>query len=191
MRAAQVRATLLWVLCALAAAQEGVPRRGPPRGPIKEDKSTFFGKEGDQSHPCGNQPAVRAAAASRPRPPRRRAVARTVASMAYFWLDVPHTGRSARRAPSRSSRLRAARCCSSASGSCRSSGRWSLLKLETRRRRSSDFRVARGVALPLRRRRTRPADSRRGIRNSTRGSIFPSRRSACGLGGGPRRPVLL
>ena len=22
---------------------------GPPRGPIKEDKSTFFGKEGDQS----------------------------------------------------------------------------------------------------------------------------------------------
>ena len=31
----------------------------PPRGPIKEDKSTFFGKEGDQSHPCGNQPAVR------------------------------------------------------------------------------------------------------------------------------------
>ena len=49
MRAAQVRATLLWALCALAAAQEGVPRRGPPRGPIKEDKSTFFGKEGDQS----------------------------------------------------------------------------------------------------------------------------------------------
>ena len=74
MRAAQLRATLLWGLCALAAAQEGVPRRGPPRGPIKEDKSTFFGKEGDQSHPCGNQPAVRAAAASRPRPPRRRAV---------------------------------------------------------------------------------------------------------------------
>ncbi len=49
MRAAQVRATLLWALCAVAAAQEGVPRRGPPRGPIKEDKSTFFGKEGDQS----------------------------------------------------------------------------------------------------------------------------------------------
>ena len=49
MRAAQVRATLLWALCSVAAAQEGVPRRGPPRGPIKEDKSTFFGKEGDQS----------------------------------------------------------------------------------------------------------------------------------------------
>ena len=82
MRAAQLRATLLWALCSMAAAQEGVPRRGPPRGPIKEDKSTFFGKEGDQSHPCGNQPAVRAAAASRPRPPRRRAVARAVASKA-------------------------------------------------------------------------------------------------------------
>ena len=82
MRPAQVRATLLWALCSVAAAQEGVPRRGPPRGPIKEDKSTFFGKEGDQSHPCGNQPAVRAAAASRPRPPRRRAVARAVASKA-------------------------------------------------------------------------------------------------------------
>jgi hypothetical protein len=77
MRAAQVRATLLWALCSVAAAQEGVPRRGPPRGPIKEDKSTFFGKEGDQSHPCGNQPAVRAAAAS-----SRRAVARAVASKA-------------------------------------------------------------------------------------------------------------
>ena len=25
------------------------PRRGPPRGPIKQDKSTFFGKEGEQS----------------------------------------------------------------------------------------------------------------------------------------------
>ena len=49
MRAAQVRATLLWALCSVAAAQEGVPRRGPPRGPIKEDKSTFFGKEGDQA----------------------------------------------------------------------------------------------------------------------------------------------
>ena len=44
-----LRTSLLWALCALAAAQEGVPRRGPPRGPIKEDKSTFFGKEGDQS----------------------------------------------------------------------------------------------------------------------------------------------
>ena len=41
--------SLICALCALAAAQEGVPRRGPPRGPIKEDKSTFFGKEGDQS----------------------------------------------------------------------------------------------------------------------------------------------
>ena len=48
MRAAQVRATLLWALCSVAAAQEGVPRRGPPRGSIKEDKSTYFGKEGDQ-----------------------------------------------------------------------------------------------------------------------------------------------
>ncbi len=35
-----------------------------------------------------------------------------------------------------------------------------------------------------RRRRTRPADGRRVIRNSTRGSIFPSRLSARGLGGG-------
>ena len=42
------KSLLLWALCALAAAQDGVPRRGPPRGPIKEDKSTFFGKEGDQ-----------------------------------------------------------------------------------------------------------------------------------------------
>lgn len=25
------------------------PRRGPPRGSIKEDKSTFFGKEGEQA----------------------------------------------------------------------------------------------------------------------------------------------
>ena len=82
MRAAQLRATLLWALCSVAAAQEGVPRRGPPRGPIKEDKSTFFGKEGDQSRRCGNQPAVRAAAASRTRPRRRRAVARAVASKA-------------------------------------------------------------------------------------------------------------
>ena len=41
--------SLLCALCALAAAQDGVPRRGPPRGPIKEDKSTFFGKEGDQA----------------------------------------------------------------------------------------------------------------------------------------------
>ena len=97
MRAAQVRATLLWALSALAAAQEGVPRRGPPRGPIKEDKSTFFGKEGDQSRRCGNQPAVRAASASRTRPPRRRAVARAVASKAYFWLDIT-TRRSQREA---------------------------------------------------------------------------------------------
>ena len=44
-----LRTSLLSALCALAAAQDGVPRRGPPRGPIKEDKSTFFGKEGDQA----------------------------------------------------------------------------------------------------------------------------------------------
>ena len=43
-----LRTALLSAFCALAEAQEGVPRRGPPRGPIKEDKSTFFGKEGDQ-----------------------------------------------------------------------------------------------------------------------------------------------
>ena len=122
MRAAQVRATLLWALCALAAAQEGVPRRGPPRGGIKEDKSTFFGKEGDQSHPCGNQPAVRAAAASRPRPPRRRAVAR---ADGVLRLVITHTGRSARRAPSRSSRSPGARSSSSASACSRSSGPWS------------------------------------------------------------------
>ena len=34
-----------------------------------------------------NQRSVRAASASRTRPPRRRAVARAVASKAYFWLD--------------------------------------------------------------------------------------------------------
>ena len=28
-------------------------RRGPPRGPIKEDKSTFFGKEGEQAQKGG------------------------------------------------------------------------------------------------------------------------------------------
>ena len=95
MRAAQVRATLLWAVCALASAQEGVPRRGPPRGPIKEDKSTFFGKEGDQSRRCGNQPAVRAAAASRRHPPRRRAVARAVASKAYS--DLPYHAQVAAR----------------------------------------------------------------------------------------------
>ena len=48
MRAEQLRSALLWALCSVAAAQEGVPRRGPPRGSIKEDKSTYFGKEGDQ-----------------------------------------------------------------------------------------------------------------------------------------------
>ena len=97
MRAEQLRSALLWALCSVAAAQEGVPRRGPPRGPIKEDKSTFFGKEGDQSHPCGNQPAVRAAAASRPRPPRRRAVARAVASKASS--HTHHTQVAARGEP--------------------------------------------------------------------------------------------
>ena len=97
MRAAQVRATLLWALCALAAAQEGVPRRGPPRGPIKEDKSTFFGKEGDQSRSV-RQPAVRTAAASRPRPRRRRAVARAVASKAYS--DLPYHAQVAARGQS-------------------------------------------------------------------------------------------
>ena len=58
-------------------------------------------------------------------------------------LDITNTGRSARRAPSRSSRSPGARSSSSASGSCRSSGPWSRSKLETRRRRSSDVGVAR------------------------------------------------
>ena len=60
-----LRTSLLSAFCALAAAQEGVPRRGPPRGPIKEDKSTFFGKEGDQSR------SVRQSTGG-PRPRRRR-----------------------------------------------------------------------------------------------------------------------
>ena len=96
MRAAQVRATLLWALCALAAAQEGVPRRGPPRGPIKEDKSTFFGKEGDQSHPCGNQPAVRAGGVEdAPPTPSSRRTGRRVEGV--LWLDIT-TRRSQREA---------------------------------------------------------------------------------------------
>ena len=97
MRAAQLRSAMLWALCSVAAAQEGVPRRGPPRGPIKEDKSTFFGKEGDQSRSV-RQPAVRTAAASRPRPRRRRAVARAVASKAYS--DLPYHAQVAARGQS-------------------------------------------------------------------------------------------
>ena len=41
-------ARLLVVAYALTVAL-AQPRRGPPRGPIKEDKSTFFGKEGEQA----------------------------------------------------------------------------------------------------------------------------------------------
>lgn len=47
-----LRTALVGLICALAAAQ-GAPRRGPPRGPIKEDKSTFFGKEGEQAQKGG------------------------------------------------------------------------------------------------------------------------------------------
>mmetsp|Transcript_9823 Transcript_9823/g.29378 ORF Transcript_9823/g.29378 Transcript_9823/m.29378 type:complete len:92 (-) Transcript_9823:56-331(-) len=43
MTAKTALASALMLMFALAQ-----PRRGPPRGPIKEDKSTFFGKEGDQ-----------------------------------------------------------------------------------------------------------------------------------------------
>ena len=36
-------------LVALVMVVDAQPRRGPPRGPVKEDKSTFFGKEGEQA----------------------------------------------------------------------------------------------------------------------------------------------
>mmetsp|Transcript_11700 Transcript_11700/g.36084 ORF Transcript_11700/g.36084 Transcript_11700/m.36084 type:complete len:96 (-) Transcript_11700:77-364(-) len=44
------RALALWAAATLLATfADAQPRRGPPSGSIKEDKSTFFGKEGDQS----------------------------------------------------------------------------------------------------------------------------------------------
>ena len=38
---------LVTMMVAAMTVVDAQPRRGPPRGPIKEDKSTFFGKEGD------------------------------------------------------------------------------------------------------------------------------------------------
>ena len=79
-------------------------------------------------------------------------------------LVIPRAGRSARRAPSRSSRSPGARCCSSASACSRSSGRWSRSKLGTRRRRSSSFY---GVGVVGVFSNARPAGDRRVIRNSS------------------------
>ena len=44
---------LSMVFATLSLVVDAQPRRGPPRGPIKEDKSTFFGKEGDAVQRAG------------------------------------------------------------------------------------------------------------------------------------------
>ena len=56
---------------------------GPPEGPSKKISPPSSARRATSRDPCGNQPAVRAAAASTTRPPHRRAVARAVASKAY------------------------------------------------------------------------------------------------------------
>ena len=57
------------------AARHGVP--------LKKINPPSSARRATSRDPCGNQPAVRAAAASTTRPPHRRAVARAVASKAY------------------------------------------------------------------------------------------------------------